>query len=167
MTPLERAEFYRLISGTRNVAGDLLEYGLKDACSMLEWTIEAGLKVPAKPIGKSQWDEAYILVMMLDRFIANLPAPTPGGDPKGFIWLTWRTREGVEFALELHADLGRQPYSWTVTKDGFKRTLSCGYGPKAGGVPFPPRPLIESLRDTFGDTSTKRANLHMVATHGD
>jgi len=165
MNEIERAHFYRVVSGTRNAAGDLIAFGLKDACSQLEWTTEAGIKIPAKAIGKRQWDEAYTLVMLLDRLIPGLPEPTPGADPKGFICLTWRSRSGIEFALEIHADQTRMPYAWTVLKDGFKTAFSSAHGPRQAGMVFPPRPLIESLRAALGETAKQRKALPMTPTH--
>jgi hypothetical protein len=48
----------------------------------------------------------------------GLAKPTPGADPTGFMWLTWRAGE-VELALEIHPGLlVSRMYLWRHRRDG-------------------------------------------------
>jgi hypothetical protein len=99
----------------------------------------------AKAIGQAQWDGVWKLAIEIDNHVRSLPVPTPGADPLGFIWLTYAAGER-KFELELHADLTRKPYRWTITKDGMKSSHQSDKKHE----------LLEALRATFGHTEQSR-----------
>ncbi len=72
----------------------------------------------AAPIAMAQWGSAILVAAIVTDAVHAAPWPIPGVDPKGFIWLTWRFQNGAELALELHANLLSQTYSWTNMRDG-------------------------------------------------
>lgn len=123
--------------------------GLADVTSAPKWDRDFEKEPKAKAIGLQQWKEAFALALQIDELVPGLPPPVPGADPLGFLWLTYRTKDEREFALELHADLTKSAYRWTAMVGGTRQrheTSSTNL-----------RPMIESLRATFGETERQRA----------
>jgi hypothetical protein len=71
----------------------------------------------AKPIGLAQWGSAIAVAAIATHGADAVALPKPGIDPAGFVWLTW-SGAGGELALELHANLLHQSYTWTIVRDG-------------------------------------------------
>ncbi len=152
MTPDEKAELYVKIFGvsaklaSRTGAKEMP--GLMAITADPKWD-EFEPTPRARPIGQVAWRELFGLAEFLDGAVSDLPAPTPGADPDGFVWLTYRTTDGRELALEQHPDLTKSEYRWTQVVDGMPRRFECRNTNM--------RPLIESLRATFGQTAKARA----------
>jgi len=116
-------------------------------------------KPHARAIGKQQWQDAFELAVKLDEVVPWLPVPVIGANPLGHITLTYATKDERVLDLELHADLTKAPYRWTMTVDGNRRADSCGLATGQKGAVVPNiRPLIESLRATFGESCADRAS---------
>jgi hypothetical protein len=156
------AELWIAIFGLSGVAASRFgvepRAGLAGITSRALWD-EFSVIPSAKAIGQAQWVGAMGFAREIDALVPGLPAPVPGADPDGFIWLTWHAHDGREFALELHASLVEAPYRWTVTRDGMKRKGDTGPLPDREDAM---RAVVENLRATFGDRKAEREGVRMV-----
>lgn len=121
--------------------GEVKSEGLAQVTSSPKWDNEN-----AKAIGVQQWVEVWALAQIIHRTV-DLPKPTPGADPKGFMWLTWE-KDGRKFALEIHPGLlVRHMYEWTTTDMGIPtRHKSVSL-----------RGVVEGLRSLFGKGDVRAA----------
>jgi hypothetical protein len=103
----------------------------------------------ARGIGKQQWLDAYTAIMKLDESLPGLVAPVVGANPDGFITCTWHTKDGRQLDLEIHADLLRAEFRWSMIVDGAMQRHEC----RAKNI----RPLFECMKATFGDTERARS----------
>jgi hypothetical protein len=75
----------------------------------------------AKPIPRAEWNRALVVAILVAQQFPHLDRPTPGADPAGFVWLTWR-RGSDRFALQCHATGPR--YAWEQATSSSRRTFT-------------------------------------------
>jgi hypothetical protein len=79
--------------------------------------------VGAMPIYKEDWVAAHKIAIQVGFAAQFLPRPTPGADPKGFVWLVYEHGENRRLELACHLKGDRPRLEWTVQGPLARRTL--------------------------------------------